>query len=49
MNAIIELRLHGYTIAQIAALLELSITEVCEVIYNQNNIDKYTVNNWVPL
>jgi len=39
-DKIIELRKNKWEIGQIAAQLKISITDVCIVIYNQNNKDK---------
>jgi len=39
-DKIIELRNNRRTIVQIAAQLNISITDVCIVLYNQNNKDK---------
>ena len=39
-DKIIELRIKRWTIGQIAAQLDISITDVCTVLYNQNNRDK---------
>lgn len=38
-DAILHLRTHGYTISGIYAITGVSITEICEVIYEQNQKD----------
>lgn len=42
---ILYLKNRGHTIASICELTGESVTFICEVIYEQNNIDKYTSNN----
>lgn len=38
---ILFLKEYGYTISGIYAVTGLTITTICEVIYEQNQIDKY--------
>lgn len=38
---IFKLRAEGNTISDIAAQMHITITEVCEVFFKQNNEDKY--------
>lgn len=44
-STILYLRAKGYSILGIYAVTGLTITRICEVIYEQNQIDKRTSGN----